>query len=262
MNAPTPPAVLHERRGAALWLVINRPERRNALNAEVIAGLREGYRAAHADPEVRAIVITGAGDKAFCAGADLQPGGSFAFDLSRPNGDYADLLREAARATLPTIARVQGACMAGGMGLLCMADLAVATRDARFGLPEVKVGLFPMQVMALLQRVVPRRKAREWALVGEPFGADEALGSGLLNAVADDAAALDARVQQWVEAFARNAPTALRRGLYALRAIEAMSADEALAYTESQIVTLAMTDDAREGRAAFAEKRAPRWTGR
>lgn len=262
MNAPSSSPVLQQRRGAALWLVINRPERRNALNAEVIAGLREGYRAAHADPEVRAIVLTGAGDKAFCAGADLQPGGAFAFDLSRPNGDYAELLREAARATLPTIARVQGACMAGGMGLLCMTDLAVATRDARFGLPEVKVGVFPMQVMALLQHVVPRRKAREWALLGEPFSADEALEAGLLNHVVDDAAALDSRVDQLVETFARNAPTALRRGLYAMRAIEAMSPDEALAYMEGQIVTLAMTEDAREGRAAFTEKRAPRWTGK
>ncbi|MFO1218800.1 MAG: enoyl-CoA hydratase/isomerase family protein [Burkholderiaceae bacterium] len=253
--------VLHERRGAALWITINRPERRNALNAEVLAGIGEGYRAAHADPDVRAIVLTGAGDRAFCAGADLQPGAGFAFDLSRPSLDYADLIREAGRATLPVIARVRGACMAGGMGLLAMTDLAVAATDARFGLPEVKVGVFPMQVMSLLQIMVPRRKAREWALVGEPFGTDEALASGLINhAVPPEQ--LDAKVQSLVDALARNSPTAIRRGKYALKAIESMGFDEALAHTESQIIALSMTEDAREGLAAFNEKRPPRWTGR
>jgi enoyl-CoA hydratase/carnithine racemase len=255
------PAVLHERRGTALWIVINRPERRNAINAEVIAGIREGYRVAHADPAVRVIVLTGAGDKAFCAGADLQPGGGFAFDLSKPSLDYADLIREASRATLPVIARVRGACMAGGMGLLAMTDLAVAATDARFGLPEVKVGVFPMQVMSLLQIMVPRRKAREWALVGEPFGAEEAVASGLVNCAVPPEE-LDSRVQALVDALARNSPTALRRGKAALKAIESMSFEEALAHTESQIVTLSMTEDAREGRQAYNEKRPPRWTGR
>jgi len=98
------------------------------------------------------IVLTGAGDKAFCAGAGLQnSGAAFAFDFSRPNVDYADLLRLAQNATKPAIARVAGVCMAGGMGLLCMTDMAVAAEQAIFGLPEVKVGVFPMQVMSLLQ---------------------------------------------------------------------------------------------------------------
>jgi enoyl-CoA hydratase/carnithine racemase len=115
-----PAAVLHDKRGPVLWITINRPDRRNAINAEVIAGIREGYRAAHADPEMRAIVLTGVGEKAFCAGDDLQPGKGFAFDLPKPNIDYAGLIREAQNATLPTIARINGVCMAGGMGLLCM----------------------------------------------------------------------------------------------------------------------------------------------
>ena len=86
-------AVLHDKRGHAFWITINRPDKRNAINADVIAGIRAGYRAAHADADVRAIVLTGAGDKAFCAGADLQPGKGFVFDFARPNVDYADLLR-------------------------------------------------------------------------------------------------------------------------------------------------------------------------
>lgn len=255
------PAVLHEKRGAAFWITINRPDKRNALNADVVAGIRAGYAQAHADPEVRVIVLTGTGEKAFCAGADLQPGKSFEFDLSRPNSDYADLLREASNATLPSIARINGACVAGGMGLLCMVDMAVAAETAMFGLPEVKVGLFPMQVLSLLQRLVAPRLVREWSLSGEPFSAAEAKAAGLVNHVAP-AAELDARTDWLVQRLADKSPTAIRRGKYALRAIESMSFDEAIRYTESQIALMAMTEDAREGRAAFNEKRKPSWPGR
>jgi enoyl-CoA hydratase/carnithine racemase len=257
----TTPAVLHDKRGHAFWITINRPDKRNAINAEVIAGIRAGYREAHADPEMRAIVLTAAGEKAFCAGGDLQPGKGFAFDLSRPNVDYADLMREAQKATLPSIARVNGVCMAGGMGLLCMADLAVAAEHALFGLPEVKVGVFPMQVMSLLQNLAPRRRVREWALSGEPFGAAEALEAGLLNHVVP-AAELDAKVDWLLGRIVDKSPTAIRRGKYAMHAIESMSFDQAVAYTESQIALLAMTEDAKEGLAAFNEKRKPVWTGR
>ncbi|WP_234264487.1 enoyl-CoA hydratase/isomerase family protein [Hydrogenophaga sp. NFH-34] len=255
------PEVLLEKRGQAFWITINRPEKRNALHAGVIALMREGLRQAHADPEVRAIVLTGSGDKAFCAGGDLQPGKGFAFDFSKPSVDYADLLREAQNATLPLIARVNGTCMAGGMGLLCMVDLAVAADHALFGLPEVKVGVFPMQVLSLLQDLVPRRTVREWALTGEPLSAADALDAGLLNHVVP-AADLDAKVDWLLGRLVDKSPTAIRRGKYAMRAIEAMSFDQAIAYTESQIALLAMTEDAREGLAAFNERRKPVWTGR
>ncbi len=261
-TSPAPAsAVLHEVRGRAFWITINRPDKRNAINADVVAGIREGYRVAHANPEVRAIVLTGAGSRAFCAGGDLQPGQGFAFDLSKPNVDYADLLREAKAATLPTIARINGACMAGGMGLLCMTDLAVAADDVNFGLPEVKVGMFAMQVMSLLQNLVPRRIMYEWALSGEPFSAAEALQSGLINHVVP-ASELDAKVGWLLNRIVDKSPTGIRRGKYAMRAIEAMSFDQAIAYTESQIALLAMTEDGREGLAAFNEKRKPVWTGR
>ena len=257
----TTAAVLHDKRGQAFWITINRPDKRNALNAEVIAGIRAGYAAAHADADVRVIVLTGAGDRAFCAGADLQPGKGFAFDFARPNLDYADLLRTAQSATLPSIARVNGACLAGGMGLLCMTDMAVAADHVAFGLPEVKVGVFPMQVMSLLQHVAPRRVVREWALSGEPFDAAAALRAGLLNH-AVPAAELDAKVEWLVQRIVDKSPTAIRRGKYALRAIESMSFDQAIAYTESQIALQAMTEDAKEGLASFNEKRRPRWSGR
>ena len=160
-------SVILEKKGAALWITINRPEKRNAMNADVIAGIADGYRRAHDDTDVRTIVLTGAGEKAFCAGADLANSGSaFAQDFSRPNGDLADLMRLSQNATKPAIARVNGVCMAGGMGLLCMTDMAVAADTAIFGLPEVKVGVFPMQVLALLQSIAPRRLVNEWCITG------------------------------------------------------------------------------------------------
>ncbi len=255
------PQVLLERRGQAYWITLNRPNKRNALNQAMIDDIGKGYVKAHADSRVRVIVLTGVGDKAFCAGADLQPGAGFTFDYSQPTTGYADLIRMATRATLPSIARLNGVCMAGGMGLLCMTDMAVASDHVRFGLPEVKVGVFPMQVLSLMQRLIPQRVLREWCLSGEPFGAAVAREHGLVNYVVS-AAELDAKIDWLVERLVDKSPTAIRRGKAAMRAIEAMSFEQAIAYTETQIATMALTEDAREGMAAFNEKRTPRWTGR
>src|SRR3954465_7441456 len=255
-------SVVLEKRGQTFWITINRPDKRNALNGEVIAGIAKGYHNAHDDNDVRVIVLTGAGDKAFCAGADLQnSGAAFAMDFAKPNVDYADLLRLSQNATKPAIARVGGVCMAGGMGLLCMTDLAVAADHVTFGLPEVKVGVFPMQVMSLLQSMAPRRLVNEWALTGEPFDARTAQAAGLLNHIVP-ADQLDAKVDWLIGRIVDKSPTAIRRGKYAMRAIAAMSFDQAVAYTESQIALTAMTEDAKEGLAAFAEKRKPVWPGK
>jgi len=255
-------SVLLQKRGNALWITINRPEKRNAINGDVIAGIVRGYRLAHDEKDVRLIVLTGAGDKAFCAGADLQnTSGAFAADFARPNVDYADLLRLSQNATKPAIARVNGVCMAGGMGLLCMTDMAIAADHVMFGLPEVKVGVFPMQVLSLLQTIAPRRAINEWAITGEPFDAKTALFAGLLNYVVPQAE-LDAKLDWLIGRITDKSPTAIRRGKYAMRAIASMSFDEAIAYTESQIALLAMTEDAKEGLKAFAEKRKPVWPGK
>lgn len=253
--------VLHEKRGHAFWITINRPDKRNALNASVIAGIVEGYRLAQDDDDARVIVLTGSGTKAFCAGADLQPGAGFSFNLAKPNLDYADMLRTAQNSTKPSICRVNGVCMAGGMGLLCMTDMAVAGSDVVFGLPEVKVGVFPMQVLSLMQSMVPPRLVREWCFTGEPFDAAQAQQAGLLNYVVPPGE-LDAKVEWLIARIADKSPTAIRRGKYAMRALAPMSFDQGIAYMESQIGLLAMTQDAKEGMAAFAEKRKPVWTGK
>jgi len=256
-----PPVVLREIRGTAYWLTLNRPDKRNALNDEVIGEIAAGFAVAHADPKVRAIVLTGTGDRAFCAGGDLAPGQNFQPDHSRPSLPYADLMRLTRRATLPLIARVNGACVAGGMGLLGMADLAVAADHARFGLPEVRVGLFPMQVIAVLQPLVPQRLLRQWCLSGELFGAQVAREAGLLNDVVP-ATELDNRVESLIDCIVAGSPTAIKRGLHAMHAMQDMSFGEAIAFGEAQLSVLSATEDAREGLAAFNEKRPPQWSGR
>ncbi len=246
------------RHDARLVLTIDRPERRNALNAEVIAALRDALHLVKADQAVRAVVLTGAGDEAFCAGADLGAD-AFAFDYAAPTSAYADLLRSARKLDVPLVARVNGACMAGGMGLLAMCDLAIASPHAIFGLPEAKVGVFPMQVLAVLQAQVPQRCLAQLCLTGDPIDATRAREIGLINEVADD---LDGALERLLSRLLANSPTALRRGLYAMKAMRSMSFEEAIAFGEGQIGLLAMTQDAREGIAAFKDKRKAQWTGK
>lgn len=249
-----------ETRGHVLWLTICREERRNAINNEVIDGLRQALQGAETDPSVHAIVLTGSGDKAFCAGADLNIGAAFRFDYSQPYQAYADLLRLARRSTVPLVARVNGACMAGGMGLLAMCDLAVASSSATFGLPEVKVGVFPAQVLAVLQHQLPRRLLNQLCLTGEPITAQRALEAGLVNDVAPPGE-LDGVLDAFLARLLDKSPSAIRRGLYMLKQIEALPFEQAMAFGESQIGLFAQTDDAKEGQLAFREKRAPQWSG-
>jgi enoyl-CoA hydratase/carnithine racemase len=255
----TAPELRVERRGAVLWLTIQREERRNAMSHAVLAGMGQALEQAQADRSVRAVVITGAGSKAFCAGADLQSAHAFTSDYSDPHAPLAQLLRRAQASTVPLIARVNGACMAGGMGLLAMCDLAVAASHAVFGLPEVKVGVFPAQVLSVLQHLVPRRRLAEMCLTGEPITAAQALEDGLVNYVDDD---VDARLGWLLERLLDKSPAAIRRGRYTMKQIEAMGFEEAVAFTESQIALFTLTEDAKEGQQAFQQKRKPDWKGR
>lgn len=248
-----------ERRGDVLWLTIRREERRNAMSLGVLAALAEGIDRAQADRSLRAIVLTGAGEKAFCAGADLQAAQAFTTDYSDPTGHFARLLRRARASHLPLVARVNGACMAGGMGLLAMCDLAVAAPHAVFALPEVKVGVFPAQVLTVLQHLIPRRKLAELCITGESISSAEALAIGLVNYVDAD---LDGRLQWLLERIADKSPAAIRRGLYTIKAIDTMAFEESMAFTESQIALFTLTEDAKEGQAAFQQKRRPEWKGR
>jgi enoyl-CoA hydratase/carnithine racemase len=257
-------AVLVETVGAVQRLTINRPERRNALNATVVAGLIDGIRAAQATEGVRAIVLTGAGDRAFCAGGDLSPtadGAPMTVDPAHPHHVVVDLFKQMAACELPIIARVNGHALAGGLGLLCACDLAVAADHATFGMPEVKIGLFPMMILPQMLRVLPLRRLLELCMTGDAIAAAEAEAIGLVNAVVP-AAGLDAGTDALVARVLRASPTALRLGKQALHAMRDMSLREGWEYAQLMLPMMARTGDAREGLLAFQETRPPVWTGR
>jgi enoyl-CoA hydratase/carnithine racemase len=256
-------AVLITREGPVFTLTINRAERRNALNEAVAQGLMAGLDAAEADAQVRAVVITGAGADAFCAGGDLKPtadGAPFALNAADPRHYVVALLKRMDACRLPLVARLNGHALAGGFGLACACDLVVAREDAWLGVPEVKVGLFPMMILPYLLRVVPYRTLMRLCLSGEPISASEAARYDIVNA-AVPAAELDAKLASLLAAIVDKSPTGQRLGKQALAKIREMSLESALEYTQFMLANMARTQDAREGFAAFNERRAAAWTG-
>jgi len=257
--AAAPADVRLERRDDVLWVWIDREARRNALNGNVLAGIEAALRLAESDPGLRAIVLTGAGDKAFCAGADLTAGAAaFNAAADEPTTDFGRLARLARAAGIPLIARVNGACVAGGMALMALCDLAIAAEGARFGLPEVKVGVFPMQVLVYLRAMIGARHVNELCLTGELITAARAREMGIVNQVTPFAD-LDAAVEAMIARFRAASPMALRRGKQAIFAMEGMAFAQAIAFAEAQIALASQSSDAREGFEAFNARRKPRW---
>lgn len=255
--------VVATRRGAVQWLTINRAERRNALNEEVVRLVDAGIAAAMADPACRAIVLTGAGDQAFCAGADLQKnvaGGAFDVDFSRPRHYIVDLFKRMQDCPLPIVARVNGHAMAGGFGLLCACDMAVAADDIRIGTPEARVGVTPMMILPFMLRVLPARRLQEMCVTAEPFSAREALEWGVVNYVVPRAE-LDARLDWLLGRILDKSPTAIRLGKQAFGAMRDLDLRASLEYAQAMVPVMSSTRDAREGMAAFQDKRPPQWTG-
>jgi methylglutaconyl-CoA hydratase len=259
-QSSTRPEIRRECRGDAMWIWIDREERRNAINANVIAGIHDALMEASADHSLRAVVLSGVGERAFCAGADLSLGtDSFTGGLDEPTTDFGRLARLAREMGIPLIARVNGACVAGGMGLMSLCDLTVVADHARFGLPEAKVGVFAMQVLVYLRRMLHVRHINELCLTGALIDACRAREIGIANFVVPYAE-LDARVEILIGQLREMSPVALRRGKAAIAAMEAMSFGEALVFAEAQIAVASRTSDATEGVAAFNERRPPRWS--
>ena len=244
---------------AIATITIDRPHRRNALAPAHLAALRTMLQQADADPGVRAIVLTGAGNAAFCAGADLSGEAGF---FARPQPDQptglGDLIRAMRSLRTPLVGRINGACRAGGMGLLAMCDLAIACDEATFALSEIDVGLFPFVVLAAFG---PRAdRLRGLALTGAVIGAAEAARIGLIGSSVPRAA-LDAAIDRLARCLAAKPAGAMRAGRAALRPQSDAGFLAALAAAEARSLALAGSPDAIEGIAAFRAKRPPRWAG-
>ena len=255
--------VRYQAEGGQALLTLDRPRARNALSLEVLQGLLAALDRAEADPSVRVVVLTGAGEKVFCAGGDLgQLGGDGGF-LATHEGRrvYGKLLLRLQDIRKPTLARVNGLALAGGLGLVLACDLAVAAEHAELGTPEIDVGLFPMMMMALLQRHLGRKRALEMVLTGERLPAREALALGLLNRVVP-ASELDAAVAALAGKLAGKSQAVLALGRRAFFTAEDMPLPAALEYLSSQLSLNVLAEDAAEGVTAFIEKRPPKWNDR
>jgi enoyl-CoA hydratase len=247
--------------GQAL-LTIDRPDARNALSAEVVVALAEGLRRAEAEVAARVVVLTGAGTRVFSAGGDLGGLGEAGF-LAGHDGRrrYGLLLEQLAGFPKPTVARVNGHALGGGLGLVCACDLAVAAEHAEFGTPEVDVGLFPMMVLAWLQRHLGRKRALEMVLTGARLKAADALGWGLVNRVVA-AAELDAATRALVQVLAGKSQAVLALGKRAFRRAEGLPVEAATELLAAELSLNLTTEDAAEGVAAFLAKRPPEWKDR
>jgi len=244
-------------------LTIDRPERRNALSWAVLTEMRSRVAEIKADPEARVVVLAGAGDKAFCAGADLggMADGASYVDLHDSRGELAALFTDLWDLGKPTIARVQGYALAGGMGLALACDLVVASDDAVFGLPEIDVGLWPFMITVPLTRSMPPKKALELMMTGRRVGAAEGERIGFVTQVVglDE---LDDAVDQLATTLASKSPAVLRLGRQSFYDVLDRSASDALPLLHALLTVTTGTEDSVEGIAAFAEKRLPVWRGR
>jgi enoyl-CoA hydratase/carnithine racemase len=223
--------------------------------------MKDAIDRAAADAGVRVIVITGAGNHAFSAGGDLA--GDFIenpIELHTARRALASMFRSMRAAGKPIVARVNGHALAGGFGLAAAADIVIAVDGARFGLPEINVGLWPMMITAVLQRCTPHKALLELMMTGRLIGASEAQSLGVVSRVVPGEA-LDSVVDETVVALAAKSPVVLRLGRDAFYAVQDMNFDASLDLLQAALTSVAMTHDAAEGVAAFLEKRDPKWTG-
>lgn len=251
-----------ERDGSLGRITLNRPEARNPLDnvtaREVLAAMEQHF----ADDLVRSIVINGAGD-AFCAGGDLRQMNQFGDMPAAEALDWPSAIVAAHKRMLsadkPVIAAVNGPASAGGMGLAGMCDVVLAVESATFAMPEVKIGLFPMIIVAQLSRSIPRKILLEMMMTGDPIDAAEGYRVGFVNRVAADRAGLEELVQSYAARFARTSPTAIALGRRTFTLLSDMPASQALDAAQFLNLPFFLGSDLREGANAFLEKRRPEW---
>lgn len=256
--------VLVELRQHVATVTLNRPERRNALSSEMLRDLLAALSWCREEPEVRVVVLTGAGDRVFCAGADLATFQAEQTELERHHDRHRFvelflLLQELGK---PVLGRVNGHALAGGFGLACACDLLLAVESARFGTPEVNVGVWPAMIQAVLARNLPRKVLLEMVLLGDSWSAAQLKELGLVNRVLPSLAELDAATAEMADRLASKSPAVLRIGRDSFYRQQDMEFRAALEYLHSQLTLVTLSEDAREGVQAFLEKREPRFQGR
>ncbi|MDQ1357110.1 MAG: hypothetical protein QOF81_2079 [Acidimicrobiaceae bacterium] len=260
MSANADGEVLYSVKDRTARITINRPERRNALTWTAIEALARHLAVAKEDPDVRVVVLSGAGERAFCSGVDLSEmssGSSYA-SLHEARGKVAELFGLLWSLGKPVIAAVRGYAVAGGFGLALACDLVVCSEDSVFAAPEIDIGLWPFMITVPLVRSMPPKRALELMLTGRRVGADEAERMGFVNRVVP-AAQLDDAVRDLATTLAAKSPVAMRLGRDSFYAVWDMAAAEALAVLHPLLTVAVGTDDAKEGTAAFREKRPPEW---
>lgn len=256
----TQPVLLRRREGSVEILTLNRPQRRNALNPELLDKLGAALEQAEQCAHVRVIVLTATGDRAFCAGMDLKAfaeqsgGGSFAFH------PWIRVLFDG-QLNKPVVAAINGTALAGGFELMLCCDLAVAAEPARFGIPEVKFGLFAAGGGVLLPSRIPLAVALELGLTGETIDAQRAYRLGLVNRVVMPNQLLPTALAL-ARTIAENAPLALATTKKLMWACARDGAQVARDSVQAAMDQVFGSEDAREGATAFSEKRSPRWKGR
>jgi methylglutaconyl-CoA hydratase len=248
--------VLYAVEGAVALVTLNRPEKRNALNDALVAGLRAALTDADARADVRAIVITGAGAD-FSSGADLaalqQISESSITENLEDARELMELFALIRRVRVPVVAAVRGRALAGGCGLATACDLVLAARSARFGYPEVKIGFVPAMVMAILRRNVSEKRAFELITRGAEIGADEAAAFGLVNHIFPDET-FEEEVERYIAGFERVSRTAVQLAKRLLYHMDGLTFDAALEAGVDTNAIARMTDDCRQGVARFLKK--------
>jgi len=266
MQMSEPPVltdVILELQGSIATVTLNRPEQRNLLSASMMHELRSALAWCDADPRVGVIVLTGAGDRVFCAGADLAGFGADASPLELHHGRHAlaDLFMGMAEMGKPIVGRINGHALAGGFGLACACDLLVAVDTATFGTPEINVGVWPSMIQAVLRSNLPRKVVLEMIMLGDRWSATQLQDHGMINRVVP-ADQLDEETQRLAVRLAEKSKAIMRLGRNSFYRQQDMHFASALEYLQSQVALVMLTDDSTEGRKAFFEKRPPRYTGR
>jgi enoyl-CoA hydratase len=257
MTSPQPSTVLRERRGRVLIITLNRPEKRNALDAATTDGLGNALLDAERDRDVAVVVLTGAGDRAFCAGLDLS-GVGVRREPTEGSSRYMSFITDGY--PKPVVAAVNGSAVAGGFELALACDLVVAARHAAFGLPEVKRGLIAGAGGTLLPLRLPMPIALELGITGDPITAERAYELGLVNRVVPDAAAALEGAIALAERICENSPAAVRVTRELMFDTREMHASAAWDRVRDVLPTILSGPDAREGARAFLEKRPPNWS--